>query len=85
MVALGPGMKLPRTHPVMGRPLSVATGMSIRMRPAGTSHCHPIQSSVNPWRISAPLPNSASVEGSAELLAPWNVDRMRIVPRLPAS
>ncbi len=30
------------------------------MRPSGTSHCHPIQSSVKPCRISAPLPNSAS-------------------------
>ena len=54
-------MKLPRTSPVIGWPLSVAIGISIRMRPAaGTSHCHPIQSSEKPWRISAPLPNSAS-------------------------
>ena len=45
---------------------SVAIGIAIRIRPAGTSHCHPIHSSVKPWRISAPLPNSAAVVGSAE-------------------
>ena len=44
--AFAPGMKLPRTQPVIGLPLSVAIGISIRMRPSGTSHCHPIQSSV---------------------------------------
>ena len=42
------------------------------MRPSGTSHCHPIHSSVKPWRISAPLPNSASVADPAELAAFWN-------------
>ena len=56
-------MKLPRTQPVIGWPLLVAIGISIRMRPSGTSHCHPIHSSVNPCRISAPLPNSAAVDG----------------------
>ena len=35
----------------------------MRMRPVGTSHCHPIQSSVKPWFINAPLPNSAAVVG----------------------
>jgi len=61
-------MKLPRTSPVIGFPFSVAIGISIRMTPGliGTSHCHPIHSSVNPWRISAPSPNSASVVGSGE-------------------
>ena len=67
--AFAPGMKLPRTQPVIGLPFSVAIGMSIRMRPSGTSHCHPIQSSVKPCRISAPLPNSSLVDGSAEFAA----------------
>ena len=84
-VALAPGMKLPRTSPVIGWPCSVAIGIAIRMRPAGTSHCHPIHSSVKPWRISAPLPNSAAVVGSAESAAFWNTGRMRLLPRLPAS
>ena len=53
-------MKLPRTQPVIGWPLLVAIGISIRIRPSGTSHCHPIHSSVKPCCINAPLPNSAS-------------------------
>ena len=57
----------------------------MRMRPAGTSHCHPIQSSVNPCCINAPLPNSASVVGSSAFTAFWYTVRMRLVPRLPAS
>ena len=80
-------MKLPRTMPVIGLPFSVAIGISIRIVPgrSGTSHCHPIQSSVKPWRISAPSPNSASVVGSGEPAAFWKVDSIALPPRLPTS
>ena len=80
-------MKLPRTRPVIRRPFSVAIGMSMRIVPgrAGTSHCHPIHSSVKPCRISDPSPNSASVVGSSEGDAFWNVTSIDLPPRLPTS
>ena len=73
-------MKLPRTRPVMR---SAVLGRDRNLHPhaagaSGTSHCHPIQSSVNPWRISAPSPNSASVVGSAEPVAFWKVARIAL-------
>ena len=71
----------------MRLPFSVAIGISIRMVQGriGTSHCHPIQSSVKPCRISAPSPNSASVVGLSEAAAFWNVVSMLLPPRLPTS
>ena len=85
VVAFAPGMMLPRTRPVIVRPASVAIGMAMRMRPAGTSHCQPIQTSVKPCCIRAPLPKSASVDGSSAPTPFWNTGRIRLVPRLPAS
>ena len=78
---------MPRTSPVMRRPFSVAIGIAIRIVPgrSGTSHCHPIQSSVKPWRMSAPSPYSASVVGSGEPVAFWKVARIAFPPRLPTS
>ena len=60
-------------------------GMFIRMRPSGTSHCHPIQRSVNPCSMRRPSPKCASVVGSVEPDADWNVTSIPFPPRFPTS
>ena len=80
---LSPGTKSARTSP---RTPGTA-GVYSRTSPGrwGGSHCHPSQTSVKPWRIRKPSPNSFSALGFRLVLARLKNPSIPLPPRFDTS